>query len=90
MTAVASLLAMDQTTLTAAVKPLQRRGLLKITTDQADRRARVMELTAKGQRLLARAVPIWKTTHAAVEDLLPDRNANRFRKDLWSLSRRQT
>jgi DNA-binding MarR family transcriptional regulator len=90
MTTVASLLAMDQTTLTAAVKPLQRRGLLKITTDQADRRARVMELTAKGQRLLARAVPIWKTTHAAVEDLLPDRNANRLRKDLWSLSRRQT
>ena len=87
MAAVASLLAMDQTTLTAAVKPLQRRGLLKITTDQADRRARVMALTAKGQRLLARAVPIWKTTHAAVEDLLPDSNPNRFRKDLWSLSR---
>ena len=48
MTAVASLLAMDQTTLSAAVKPLQHRGLLKITTDQADRRARVMALTAKG------------------------------------------
>jgi DNA-binding MarR family transcriptional regulator len=88
MSAVASLLAMDQTTLTAAVKPLQRRGLLKITTDPADRRARVMALTAKGQRLLARAVPIWKTTHAAVEDLLPD--SNRFRKDLGSLSRPQT
>jgi DNA-binding MarR family transcriptional regulator len=90
MTAVASLLAMDQTTLTAAVKPLQHRGLLKITTDQADRRARVMTLTAKGQRLLVRAVPIWKTTHAAVEDLLSDSDPNRFRKDLRSLSRRQT
>jgi DNA-binding MarR family transcriptional regulator len=81
---------MDQTTLTAAVKPLHRRGLLKITPDQADRRARVMALTAKGKKLLARAVPIWKTTHEAVEDLLPDGNPNRFRKDLWSLSRRQT
>jgi DNA-binding MarR family transcriptional regulator len=86
MAAVASLLAMDQTTLTAAVKPLQRRGLLKITTDQADRRARVMALTSKGQRLLVRAVPIWKTTHLAVEDLLPDRNVNRFRKDLVALT----
>ncbi len=89
MKAVASLLAMDQTTLTAAVKPLQRRGLLKITTDRADRRARVMKLTAKGKRLLARAVPIWKTTHAAVENLLSDSDPNRFRKDLWSLSQRQ-
>jgi len=90
MTAVASLLAMDQTTLTAAVKPLQRRGLLKVIMHPADRRARVMVLTAKGRKLLTRAVPIWKTTHAAVEDLLPDGNPNRFRKDLWSLSRCHT
>src|ERR1700746_3591962 len=47
MAAVASLLAMDRTTLTAALKPLQRRGLLEITADQADRRARVMTLTPK-------------------------------------------
>jgi DNA-binding MarR family transcriptional regulator len=90
MSSVASLLAMDQTTLTAAVKPLHRRGLLKITADQTDRRARVMALTAKGKRLLARAVPIWKATHAAVEDLLSDSDPNRFRKDLESLSQRET
>src|SRR5438270_12671294 len=35
MGAVASLLAMDRTTLTAALKPLQRRGLVKVTTDLA-------------------------------------------------------
>src|SRR5271167_2591683 len=40
MAAVASLLAMDRTTLTAALKPLQRRSLIKITGDPADRRAR--------------------------------------------------
>src|SRR5215472_12909624 len=38
--AVASLLAMDRTTLTAALKPLQRRRLIKITTDHGDHRAR--------------------------------------------------
>src|SRR6185437_14848851 len=45
MAAVASLLAMDRTTLTAALKPLERRGLLEITADSADRRAPVMTLT---------------------------------------------
>src|SRR3954454_18192864 len=34
---VASLLAMDRTTLTAALKPLERRGLLKIKSDPNDR-----------------------------------------------------
>lgn len=84
MTAVASLLAMDRTTLTAALKPLRRRGLVRITPDLADRRGRLLTLTAKGRRLLARAVPVWKKTHAAVEALLPD--ADRLRNDLRALS----
>ena len=36
MGSVASLLAMDRTTLTAALKPLERRGLVKITADPED------------------------------------------------------
>src|SRR5208337_3704917 len=48
MAAVASLLAMDQTTLTAVLKPLQRRRLVKVTADPRDRRKRLMTLTAKG------------------------------------------
>src|ERR1700734_3726326 len=51
---VASLLAMDRTTLTAALKPLERRGLVKISPDPADRRSRILQLTGKGQQLLAR------------------------------------
>src|SRR5580693_7064199 len=43
MAAVASLLAMDRTTLTAALKPLERRSLVKITTNPTDRRARQLE-----------------------------------------------
>src|SRR5271170_1281949 len=38
MGAVASLLAMDRTTLTAALKPLERRRLVKVAADPADRR----------------------------------------------------
>src|SRR5712675_279363 len=50
MASVASLLAMDRTTLTAALKPLQRRALVNITVDPADRRARLMTLTPKGRK----------------------------------------
>jgi DNA-binding MarR family transcriptional regulator len=82
MAAVASLLAMDRTTLTAALKPLQRRGLLRIKTDPADRRARLLLLTPKGRRLLARAVPVWKNTHLALERLLGDGEPERLRRDL--------
>jgi DNA-binding MarR family transcriptional regulator len=86
MAAVASLLAMDRTTLTAALKPLQHRCLLKITANPADRRGRLMTLTPKGRRLLARALPVWKSTHLAVEGLLGDGDPDRLRNNLRALS----
>jgi DNA-binding MarR family transcriptional regulator len=86
MGAVASLLGVDRTTLTAALKPLQRRGLVKIMVHPSDRRGRVMALTAKGRKVLARAVPVWRKTHVAVEALLPDGDPDRFRKNLRAVS----
>lgn len=86
MASVASLLGMDRTTLTAALKPLRRRGLVRIVTEPKDRRSRRMLLTAKGRKALARAVPIWKRTHATVESLLRDGDADRLRKNLRTLS----
>jgi DNA-binding MarR family transcriptional regulator len=86
MAAVASLLGMDRTTLTAVLKALRRRGLVKVTADPADGRARLMTLTVKGRRLLARAVPVWRDTHAAVEALLRDGDSDRLRNNLRALS----
>ena len=86
MAQVVSLLAMDQTTLTAALKPLRRRGLVKISADATDGRVRRMALTRKGRRLLARAVPVWKATHVAVEALLADGDPDRFRRNLCAVS----
>jgi DNA-binding MarR family transcriptional regulator len=86
MGAVASLLGMDRTTLTAALKPLQRRRLLRVAADPKDGRSRIMTLTPKGRRLLARAVPVWRRTHAAVETLLPDGDPDRLRKNLRAVS----
>lgn len=83
---VASLLAMDRTTLTAALKPLERRGLVKVLRDQSDRRTRILKLTDNGRNLLARALPLWKRTHDEVEQLLPDRDPDELRRSLRALS----
>jgi DNA-binding MarR family transcriptional regulator len=86
MAAVASLLAMDRTTLTAALKPLERRGLVTVAPDPGDRRSRLMALTPKGMTLLAQAVPIWERTHQEIEGCLPDGDPNRLRRNLRALS----
>src|SRR3981189_3225273 len=52
MGSVASLLAMDRTTLTAALKPLQRRRLVKVAPDPADGRGRLLTLTQRGHTTL--------------------------------------
>ena len=86
MGSVAALLAMDRTTLTANLKPLERRGLVRVAVDEADRRSRVMTLTPAGRKLLAAAVPIWKRTHAALDRLLGDSDPDRLRADLRALA----
>jgi DNA-binding MarR family transcriptional regulator len=82
---VADLLAMDRTTLTAALKPLQRRGLVKVTVDPADRRGRLLALTPAGHKLLARALPLWKRRHRKLEKRLTAPDG--LRADLTALAR---
>jgi DNA-binding MarR family transcriptional regulator len=83
---VAQLLAMDRTTLTAALKPLERRGLVLMQVDPADRRGRLLVLTDAGATLLARAVPVWKQTHVEVEATLTGGDPDRLRADLLALA----
>jgi DNA-binding MarR family transcriptional regulator len=67
---VAALLAMDRTTLTAALKPLQRRDLVLVQADSADHRTRRLLLTEAGRALLVQAVPIWRATHDELDAVL--------------------
>jgi DNA-binding MarR family transcriptional regulator len=83
---VASLLAMDRTTLTAALKPLERRGLVEIDQDRSDRRSRVLILTEKGRGLLARALPVWQRTHEEIESHTPGIDWNVLRQNLHAIS----
>jgi DNA-binding MarR family transcriptional regulator len=83
---VAALLAMDRTTLTANLKPLERRGLVAVRSDNADKRTRRLILTAKGTALLGDALPVWRQTHAKIDGLLRGSSAERLRADLRALS----
>lgn len=84
---IAAFLAMDRTTLTAMLKPLQRRGLLEARTDEADRRGKRLVLLPEGHALLARAVPVWARTEEQIEALLTGSDPERLRQDLVMLGR---
>ncbi len=79
---LAPFLAMDPSTLTAAVKPLARRGLLRVIPDAADRRSRRVQITPEGVALLRDAVPVWRATHARLDSELGDGTAEALRRGL--------
>jgi DNA-binding MarR family transcriptional regulator len=85
MADVATLLAMDRTTLTANLKPLERRGLIEVTTDARDKRRRLLTLTPAGQARLAAASPIWKREHAEIERRLARTEPDDLRAELRAL-----
>lgn len=79
---LAPFLAMDRTSLTAALKPLERRGLVRVLTDRSDRRSRQIEITVEGVDLLKAAVPLWRETHAQLDAALGQEAPARLRADL--------
>ena len=83
---VAYLLAMDRTTLTANLKPLERRGLLTVSKDPQDKRNRRLALTEAGRDLLVKAVPIWRDAHDDVDRLLRGKDSVPLKTDLLALS----
>lgn len=52
-------LVMDRSTLVRNLRPLERRGLLKLSPGQ-DRRTRIISLTKRGRETLARSIPFWE------------------------------
>ncbi len=83
---VAALLAMDRTTLTANLKPLERRGLLETRIDPKDRRGRRLALTEAGGAVLAAALPIWTREHAAVDAQIAEAGGSMLRAGLMAVA----
>lgn len=84
--AVADVLAMDRTTLTANLKPLAKRGLVEIAVHPDDRRTRRLKLTPAGAALLKAAIPVWERTQKEVERRLTKGDAGALRTGLLELS----
>lgn len=82
---LAEFLAMDATTLTAAAKTLEKRGLLTLLPDESDARARRPGLTDQGREIIAQAVPLWREEHAKVEAELLGQDAGELAKILSQL-----
>jgi DNA-binding MarR family transcriptional regulator len=66
---VCDLLQLDASTLSRNVKPLQARGWLEVVPEE-DARAQPFRLTAKGKRLIEKAVPAWEQAQRQAEVLL--------------------
>ncbi|KCZ96882.1 MarR family transcriptional regulator [Hyphomonas polymorpha PS728] len=81
----AAFLAMDRTTLTANLKPLERLGYVEIVPDKEDKRSRRLILTEAGRKLLAAAVPIWRKTHDEVDTFLSS-SPNTLRTQLMEVA----
>jgi DNA-binding MarR family transcriptional regulator len=60
---LAKVLGLDRTTLTRDLKPLIARGLVEVRVGE-DRRSRVIEVTAAGQRTMAAALPRWRAAQS--------------------------
>ena len=85
MAALASSLAIDRTTLRAALKILERRGLVEITNDSSDHRLRRMRLTRQGGALMKTTVPVGERSDKEIEARLAGTDLDSFRKNLQAL-----
>ena len=82
---LAEFLAMDATTMTAAAKTLEKRGLLSLISDENDARARRPVLTEAGRTIIAQAVPLWHSEHAKLAGEVTATDAAALAKILWQL-----
>jgi DNA-binding MarR family transcriptional regulator len=85
MVDLASLLATDRTTLVAALKILERRGLVNIANDSSDRRLRRIRLTPRSRALIMTSVPVWKRTSLEIESRLAEIDLDSLREILQAL-----
>lgn len=75
---LAAFLAMDHATMTAAIRTLDRKGLVTLAADPDDARIRRPQLTEAGRVILLQAVPLWTEEHRRVEAEFTDPEAARL------------
>lgn len=76
---LATKLVLQISAVTHALRPLVRDGLIALSPDKQDRRAKRASLTPKGVELLHRALHLWAAANRQVEDVLGSESANALR-----------
>jgi DNA-binding MarR family transcriptional regulator len=64
---LAGLLVMDRSTLGHLLRPLEKRGLVKLEMSEQDRRSRIVTLTHAGKAAVAKARPRWAAAQRRFE-----------------------
>ena len=64
---LARLLVMDRSTLGHLLRPLEKRGFLKLEVSERDRRSRMVALTDAGKAVVAKARPRWAAAQRRFE-----------------------
>lgn len=79
MQALADALGTDRSSLTAGLKPLERRQVVESQRDADDKRIRHLALTPHGSALLEDAEPMWRSAQEQVKALLSDEGTRAIR-----------
>src|SRR5215471_21666315 len=75
---LAERLGLDQSSLSRNLHALERDGLVEIAIVERDLRKRAVWLTENGARRLEAAMPVWRSAHAALEEVLDPKLAWRL------------
>jgi DNA-binding MarR family transcriptional regulator len=86
ITALAKSMAMDRTTLTRNLRPLEKAGLIAIGPE-GWRRSRMLEITKQGHIRLREALPYWERAQETLRRKLGDENWVNVHNDLDRLIR---
>jgi DNA-binding MarR family transcriptional regulator len=79
---LAQTLVMDRSTLGHLLRPLEERGLVKLSVSPEDKRGRVVMLTAAGKALRSRAHPLWERAQKRFKATFGREPAARLRRTL--------
>lgn len=82
MRRIADALAMDMSTLSRNLKPLERDGLIEIVRQPEDRRVKIARLTPSGERRLEEALPLWDKATGRISSALGETAAAEMRLSL--------
>jgi DNA-binding MarR family transcriptional regulator len=75
---LAERLGFDQSSLSRNLHALERGGLVEIAVVERDQRKRAVWLTENGARRLEAAMPVWRSAHAALAEVLDPRLARQL------------